>query len=295
MDRVVWGVPSFWIERFPLYYGRNRGIFAKRGIDLEIRYYWGGPELAAGVSRNEVWIAEMGLPPFLKAYSEGLPARVIGSSTVQQLDHYLVSRPETTAMTELRGKRLGILSAGSCDDYFARSLLRSSGLEADRDVELVALGSVYGNVNCFSPSPAAGILRIDAGFLVEPYVARAERLGWVRILAAVRDFFPSFQWGIILAHTEALTQRRGLIQRAIDAFRDSCRDIVENIEGAVSFGAQVFRIPKEDFHRALLRDLDHWQLETRLDAKGMKNCLRIQKQMGAVPADMGLEGMIALI
>ena len=73
MELVVWGVPSFWIERFPLYYGRKQGFFEEQGIDLEIRYLWGGPELAAAVSRGEIWIGEMGLPPFLKAYSEGLP------------------------------------------------------------------------------------------------------------------------------------------------------------------------------------------------------------------------------
>ena len=97
MEQVLWGVPSFWIERFPLYYGRWRGYFRQQGIDLQIRYYWGGPELAAAVSRGEVWIGEMGLPPFLKACSDGLPARVIGSSTVQRLDHYLVARPAISA------------------------------------------------------------------------------------------------------------------------------------------------------------------------------------------------------
>lgn len=292
MERVIWGVPSFWIERFPLYFGRNRGFFNERGIDLEIRYYWGGHELAAGFSRGEVWVGEMGLPPFLKAYVEGLPARVIGSSVIQQLDHYLVARPQISKMADLRGWRIGILSAGSCDDYFARSMLKASGLDPDADVELVPLGSAYGDVRCYRPSEVPGIPRVDAGFLVEPFVARAERHGWVRILAAVRDYFPSYQWGIILARNDALERDIGLIHRAMEGFRASCRGIVEHTEAAVSFGAQVFRIPKEDFRRALLRDLERWELDARLDLQGMENCLRIQKEMGSVPDDMRLEGMI---
>ncbi len=292
MERLVWGVPSFWIERLPLYYGRRRGFFEKRGIELQIRYYWGGPELAAAFSKGEVWIGEMGLPPFLKAYSEGLPVRVIGSSTIQQLDHYLVARPQIAEMKELQGRRLGILSAGSCDDYFARSMLATSGLDPDTDVELVPLGPAYGNINCFSPSPVSGLPGVDAGFLVEPFVAQAERLGWVRILAAVRDFFPSYQWGIILAQNDALASKGELIQRAMDGFRASCREIAEHPEEAASFGAQVFRIPRDDFRRALLRDLERWELEARLDVQGMENCLQVQKEMGCVPADLGLEGMI---
>ena len=147
MERVTWGVPSFWIERFPLYYGRWRGFFRERGIDLQIRYLWGGPELAASVSRGEIWIGEMGLPPFLKACAEGLPAVAIGSSTIQQLDHYLVARPEIAKMSDLKGRRLGILSAGSCDDYFARVMLKSSGLamcNVSTNVIVTSAGCVVG-------------------------------------------------------------------------------------------------------------------------------------------------------
>ncbi len=291
-EKVIWGVPSFWIERFPLYYGRNRGFFEKRGIDLEIRYYWGGPELVAAVSAGEVWIGEMGLPPFLKAYADGLPVRAIGSSTIQQLDHYLVAGPEISKMTDLQGRRLGILSLGSCDDYFAHSMLKASGLDPDADVTLVPLGSAYGDVRCFAPSPVADIPKVDAGFLAEPFVARAERLGWVRILAAVRDYFPSYQWGIILARVDALERKIRLIRSLMAGFRESCRGIVEHPEEAASIGAQVFRIPKEDFHRALLRDLEHWELDARLDIGGMENCLFVQKEMDCVPADLRLEGMI---
>jgi ABC-type nitrate/sulfonate/bicarbonate transport system substrate-binding protein len=292
MERIIWGVPSFWIERFPLYYGRKQGFFAERGIDLEIRYYWGGPQLAAAVSKGEVWIGEMGLPPFLTACSDGLPAQAVGSSTVRQLDHYLVARPGISKMTDLRGRRIGILSAGSCDDYFARSMLQASGLDPDTDVTLVPLGTAYGDMRCFSPSPVSGIPGVEAGFLVEPFVARAERLGRVRIVAVVRDYFPRYQWGIILARSDALERKIDLIHRAIDGFRASCRGIVGDPEEAVSFGAQVFRIPKEDFRRALMRDLEHWELDARLDVGGMENCLQIQKEMGCVPADLWLEGKI---
>ena len=291
-DRLIWGVPSFWIERFPLYFGRHRGLFAERGIDLEIRYYWGGPELAAALARGEVWIGEMGMPPFLAAYAAGLPARIVGSSTIQQLDHYLVARPEISTIGDLKGRRLGILSRGSCDEYFARGILAASGLDARADVRLVSLGCAYGDVRCFSSTPTADIPLVEAGFLVEPFVAVGERLGWIRILATVRDHYPSYQWGIILARSDALDRQRGLMQRAVDAFRAACREITEHFEEAVSFGAQVFRIPKGDFRRALIRDLDHWQLEARLDIAGMNNCLEVQKRMGLVPADLRLEGMI---
>jgi hypothetical protein len=75
-------------------------------------------------------------------------------------------------------------------------------------------------------------------------------------------------------------------------FRESCRAVVENPEETTSFGAQVFRIPKQDFRRALLRDLQRWAVDARLNVPGMENCLRVQKDLGCVPADLRLDGMI---
>jgi hypothetical protein len=45
----------------------------------------------------------------------------------------------------------------------------------------------------------------------------------------------------------------------------------------------MFRMPKEVFQQALLRDLARWELDARLDPEGMENCLRLQVELGAVP------------
>ncbi len=292
LEKLLWGVPSFWIERLPVYFGRNKGFFRDRGIDLKIRCFWGGPYLAEALAAGRVPIGEIGLPPFMKAFAEGLPARAIGSSAIRQLDHYLACRPEVASLRDLRGRRVGILSLGSCDDYFLRRMVHAAGLNAAKELEVVALRQGYGDLRCFTDSPPPEVPRIDAGFLVDPFLALGETRGTVRVLAAVRDCFPVFQWGIILAHTDFLERRRELAQRAMEAFRDSCRAIAADPEAAVAFGAQVFRLAKAVMRRALLRDLDHWELDARLDPTGMENCLQIQTELGAVPAGSRVGGMV---
>ena len=290
-DLLLWGVPSFWIERFPLYYGKHLGIFASEDIDLRIRYYWGGPELARAVAAGEILIGEMGMPPFLKAHSEGLRARVVGSSVIQQLDHYLVGRPDLEHLAALKGRRIGILSPGSCDDYFARVMLRAAGLDPEGEVELVPLGSAYGDLACFGAEGHGRVPRVEAGFLVEPFVAQGEELGLIRIMAAVRDYYPRYQWGIILASEQALATRLELLVRAMRAFRRSCRAVAEDPAMAAAYGAQVFRLPKAVFQRALRRDLERWELDARLDLEGMENCLRVQADMGGAASALDVAGL----
>lgn len=276
METLHWGAPSFWIERFPLYYGRQEGFFRRRGIRLRIEILWGGPELAHAVDDGRIGIGEMGLPPFLHALSHGLPASLIGSSIIQQLDHYLVSRLDVETMRDLRGRRLGILSFGSCDEYFARRLLEVFSVDPDEEVVLVPLGDSYGQLEPFSSG------RIDAGFMVEPYIALAESEGLVRVLSSVKPYFPRYQWGILFARDDWLAQRSNLIQRALDAYRESCQAIQEDPEAAVPLGAQAFEVSETVFRRALYRDLGNWETEARIDPEGMENCLAIQREIGAV-------------
>lgn len=87
MQKVVWGAPSFWIERFPLYWGIEQSFFEKQGIDLDIWYGYGASELTRAFSKGLIHIGELGLPPFVTAFRQGLRAKIIGSSVVQQLDH----------------------------------------------------------------------------------------------------------------------------------------------------------------------------------------------------------------
>ena len=286
MEKVVWGAPSFWIERFPLYWGIDQGFFAKQGIDLDIWYSYGGPELARAVKSGRIHIGEMGLPPFVTAYREGLRAKIVGSSVIQQLDHYLAARPDIAATADLAGSRIGILSAGSCDDYFIRQMLAAHDIDPDGDVELMPLGEDYGKLDLF----AGG--RIEAAFVVEPQLSRGEHEGLLRVIDRVADYYPHYQWGIILASEAWLTRERDLLGRLMQAFRQACRSITDRPGQTTDVGSRVFGVAPEVFERALQRDLPRWETDARLDMDGLQSALKVQEEMGLVPADLVLGEMV---
>ena len=286
MNKVVWGAPSFWIERFPLYWGIDKGFFAKQGIDLEIWYAYGGPELARAVSRGRIHIGEMGVPPFVTAYRQGLQAKIIGSSVIQQLDHYLAARPNIASTADLIGCRIGILSAGSCDDYFIRQMLSVHEIDPDRDVELRPLGADYGKLDLFIDG------RVDAAFMVEPQLSCGEHEGIVRVIDRVADYFPHYQWGIVLASEAWLEHEKGLLGRLMHAFRQACRSIRDLPGQTVDLGSRVFGVSPEVFETALQRDLLRWETDARLDGEGLKSALEVQKIMGMPTADLSLDEMV---
>ena len=286
LEKIVWGAPSFWIERFPLYWGIHEGFFRKEGIDLEIWYSYGGPELARAVGAGRIHIGEMGLPPFVAAYTDGMAARIIGSSVIQQLDHYLAARPNIASVADLGGNRIGILSAGSCDDYFIRNMLSVNGIDADDGVELVSLGEDYGKLDLFSEG------QVDAAFLVEPQLSRGEHEGVIKVIGRVADYYPHYQWGIILASDKWLQHRRDLLGRLMEAFRRACRSIKDDPGRTLTVGGRVFDMAPEVFERALRRDLSRWETDARLDMDGLQSALDVQAAMGVDVAVISVEKMV---
>jgi NitT/TauT family transport system substrate-binding protein len=280
-DKVIWGTPSFWMNVFPLYYGKEKGFFLEQGIDLEIEYLHGGPELVRAVQEEKIQVGTIGLPPFSKAFAEGLPAKIVGSAIMRQLNYYVVARPEIQTMTDLKGKKIGILSFGSCDEYFIRRMLKMEGVNPNTEIELVSLGNRFGDLNCFT----AG--QIDAGFIGEPKVTQGEHLGLFKVLARVGDYFPKYQWGVIFARNDFIEKQPELLARILEGFRNACRYIQENPEETIELGSKLFDVSTEVFRGALHRDLANWEVDAKVDIEGLNNCLKIQAEAGAITCDIG--------
>jgi ABC-type nitrate/sulfonate/bicarbonate transport system substrate-binding protein len=151
----------------------------------------------------------------------------------------------------------------------------------DLEIELVSLGDCYGDLNCFT----AG--QIDAGFIGEPKVTQGEHLGLFKVLARVGDYFPKYQWGVIFARNDFIEKQPELLARILVGFRNACRYIQENPEQTIELGSKIFDVSTEVFRGALHRDLANWEVDAKVDIKGLNNCLKIQAEAGAITCDIG--------
>ncbi len=270
---ISWGTPTFWINVFPLYYGRSRGFFEQAGIHLKMAYFHGGPELAKAVRQRTVQMGTMGMPPFCRAYSEGIPARILGSALIQKLDIYLVSHTGIERVQDLRGKRIGLLSFGSCDNYFIRHILQAEGVSPDKEVDFVALQESYGKL-----SP---ILErwVDAACYTEPTATLAEYAGTLHILARVGDYFPRYQWSILFAEDGFLSQEGELMRRLLEAYRRSCVAIREEPRTAEQYGKRLFQMDGGAFRAMVGRSSASWCTDLTIDEEGLESAVRIQRTL----------------
>jgi NitT/TauT family transport system substrate-binding protein len=285
-DDVIWGAPSIWIERLPLFFGIETGLFQQQNISLRIEISYGGPELVQWIKDEKIVIGEMGLPPLIKACSQGVPIRLIGSTFIKKLDHYVAARPPISSLSDLKGKKIGILSHGSCDEYFIRWMLAARGINPDKDAQLVPLGDAYGDLECFSSG------KIDAGFLVEPKLSLGESQGVVKVIARVGDDFPRYQWGGIFATDGFIRSNGDLITRIMASYRGALSAMQKDPEKSIALGSRFFNLEKKVVRMALERDIGHWEMDARIDIEGLENCIRIQEELGSIPPGIRAEDIV---
>ena len=119
--------------------GIEKGFFRDEGIDLVLRVLFGGPPLAHAYDTGELPVGQMGSPPAVNALARGASFRIVGGGLRRKAHMYLCVRPEIADFAALRGARIGLLSMGSCDEWFCRVILGRAGLDPDRDVRMIPL------------------------------------------------------------------------------------------------------------------------------------------------------------
>ncbi len=122
----------------PLLYGIERGFYRDEGIDLvyvSIRADLGIKTLITG---DVDYLYSVGT--IIRGAVLGLPVKTL-SFDFAKVMHFLMARSEITSAALLKGKRVGVSSFGATGDLAARVALQSVGLDPNRDVTIVTLGS----------------------------------------------------------------------------------------------------------------------------------------------------------
>lgn len=292
---LVWAAPSMWIERTPVLLAMHLGLFEAASLPtVELMVTNGGPELLKNVSEGRAHIGEIGLFPYLAdlGTSKPAPAKLVGSTFIQQLDHYLATGdPSIQILQQLKGRRVGVLSTGSCDSYLLRAMLLQAGVNPS-EVEAVPLGALYGSHD---------VLRnrhVDATFLVEPALSDGEEKGHARVLTKFSALYPRFQWGALFASDALREEAPEIIERVFEVYRNACcmmyaavmrpdemqESQLQTRQALREIAQQWFGLSEATFLRALRRDAEKWQLDWRnVDYAGAEVCIDIQEDLGVFP------------
>lgn len=183
----------------PIYLARDLGYFDEEGIDLDGAALPAGAKVAAALVGGSLDVVQTAFPHIAKSYEEGIHLVAFAGIFAQLgLDVVFSNRALEKAQlgpdaalgakaSALKGLKVGISSAGSSTDAFARSLIRMAGLNPDTDVSLVPVGAGATTLAAFE----RGAVDAFVYPLPFPQVAEARGLGRI-VISATRGDVPEW-------------------------------------------------------------------------------------------------------
>jgi ABC-type nitrate/sulfonate/bicarbonate transport system substrate-binding protein len=215
---VVIATSSVVLTNTPIWVGIEKKFFEESG--LTIQYIVMRSDLAVkGLITGDV--------DYMQSSSSVLRAAVAGAPLVTILGVYnrtffdLIVRPEIKSLGDLKGKPVGISRYGASTEYAVRFALKANGIDPDKDVKLLAVGS---------GSDAARISALEgdviAGAVLQvPSNLIAHKLG-MRTILPLGDYLETLFAGL------------GTSSKKIQQNRDEARQVVRGVLKSIDFMAQ---------------------------------------------------------
>src|SRR5499426_4418891 len=150
----------------PVIVALEQGMFKAEGLDVEYVPFRGGPDLLKAVMAGECLIGITGSTDILVFREAGMPIKMVATHT--EGNHFTLNvAPEVQTLADLKGKSIGVTSAGSTTWVFARMVAKSQGWDPDRDVKVVALGGLDAQLAALSRKEIHAFVWGDGGAVTQ--------------------------------------------------------------------------------------------------------------------------------
>lgn len=223
----------------PLLYGIERGFYREEGIDLiyiSLRADLGIKALLAGELDYSYSVGTI-----IRGAVLGVPVKNLTFDFSKVL-HALMSRPEIPSAAVLKGKRVGVSSFGATGDLAARAGLRSLGLDPERDVTIVTLGSDA----LRHAALIAGT--VQATHMPVPVNIQLKKEGYHELVYAgniLQRPLTGLATGV-----EKIQKNPRQVQRMVRAFLRATRALKSERAGFIAFGQKKFGYSKDVMEEA---------------------------------------------
>ena len=194
--------------------GKEAGLFAKYGLDVEPIYIGGGMNSLAAVTSGSVHFLAAGSTATISARLGGAEITILAVQS-NRLDYTLFSAPDIKSPQDLKGKIVTGTRPGASADSALRLYLRKSGLEPDKDVIFISVAeSQQGRLNALTRG------MVSATVLTPPFDGIAKQMG-MRELADLRKLDIEYAGTSIAAMNSYIKSRPAVVENFLKGYIES--------------------------------------------------------------------------
>src|SRR5437867_7969699 len=170
LRRIHYGTTAS-ISHLPIWVAKDAGFFAKKGLNVEPVQIRGGALITMAIISGSLQFSGGGAESVVAARIEGGDV-VLLACPVDSDPVYLITRPEIKSAAELKGKATAVTRLGSTTHFYLRAALRQVGLDPERDMIILQLGTGTEAVSAMEGG------RISMAALTNRYAIPLLQRGW---------------------------------------------------------------------------------------------------------------------
>jgi NitT/TauT family transport system substrate-binding protein len=223
----------------PLLYGIERGFYRDEGIDLVYVSLRADLGIKALLSGDIDYCYSTGT--IIRGAILGLPVRNLTFDFSRVL-HALMSRPDIPNAAALKGKIVGVSSFGATGDLAARVGLRALGLDPDKDVTIITLGTD----TLRHAALIAGT--VQATHMPVPLNIQLKKQGFHELVYAGKILQRPLTG--LATGLEKIQKNPGQVQRMVRAFVRATRALKTERAGFISFAQKKYGYSKDVMEEA---------------------------------------------
>lgn len=216
--------------------GMDAGIWKSLDLDIQSSDFKGDAQVQQAFTAGSVDIG-LGSGPSMAYRSKGVPAIAVAVMAGRPLDMALVvaKGSDIKTLAALKGKRVGVTTAGSLTDWLARQISADEGWGPD-GVVVLPMGAMETRVSALG----TGQIQASVHDLTEAY--EIERLGKGTILTLFGDIVKDFDTHVIFAHDNVIAQRPAVLTRFLRGWFTTVAYMRKNKAASIKTIARVLQV-----------------------------------------------------
>ena len=194
-----------------LFTAAESGIYERNGLDVELFALGAGQTSQAAIISGEVPAASASPTSAYAAVLAGADLAIVGA-VFDTIAFQVISNPDLTTLTDLRGKTVGVNRLEGAPHVALRYVVRrAAGLDLDRETRVIQVGAQPERVAALQ----AGAVQAT---LVDPPFAELAAQEGLRVLADTADMNVPYPLTALVMHGDFVRAQRDVARRVSRAW-----------------------------------------------------------------------------
>ncbi len=265
--------------------GVEQGIWKSEGIDAEIVSFAGDARMQQAFAAGSIDVG-LGSGPGMGYAIKGVPAHGVAA---------LANKPENMALivgknsgiktiNDLKGKRIGVTTAGSLTDWLARKISSEKGWGPD-GVEVVPMGDMRTRLAAME----TGDLPANVTATEQAYEMQINGQGTV--LMTFGEIVPHFHTHVIFAHDNLIKNNPDLVKRFLRAWFKVADYMKTDKEGTIKSVARTMKLSDRVIRDAYDIEMGMMSFDGVFDQKALVLISESLKELGILDTVPKIEDM----